>query len=157
MADIVLVKTPMGTLVAGDPQTQERLKKLKIGHALKGNFKQARNIKFHKKAFALLNFAFDMWDAPELEYKGQPVEKNFDRFRKDLTIMAGFYESYVNFKGEVRLEAKSLSFDKMDEEEFAQVYKGFLDVIWTRILKSKGYETPEAIDDYVNKLLRFES
>ena len=70
--------------------------------------------------------------------------------------MAGFYESYVNFKGEVRLEAKSLSFDKMNEEEFAQVYKGFLDVVWTRILKSKGYETPEKIDAYVNELLRYE-
>ena len=73
-----------------------------------------------------------------------------------MTILAGFYETVVNFKNEVRVEAKSLSFGSMKEEEFQRVYKGILDVIWTRILKSKGYETPEKVDEYVHKLLQFE-
>lgn len=156
MAELVFVKTPNGTLISADTQTQEAIRKLKIGKALKGEFKQMRDINNHRRMFALFNFAFDLWDAPELEHKGEPVQKNFDRFRKDMTILAGFYDVHVNIKGEIRTEAKSLSFGSMKEEEFQRVYKGILDVIWTRILRSKGYETPEQVDEYVHKLLKFE-
>jgi hypothetical protein len=43
------------------------------------------------------------------------VQKNFDQFRKDLTILAGYYESTINLRGEVRLIAKSLNFSAMGQ------------------------------------------
>ena len=48
------------------------------------------------------------------------VLKNFDRFRKDLTVLSGFYNATYTFRGDVRLEPKSLSFGSMCEEEFGQ-------------------------------------
>ena len=149
-------KTLSGALAPADSETAAFLARLKLGQGLRAEVKRARNILFHRRMFALLNFAFDLWDCPALEYQGQPVAKNFDRFRKDITILAGFFDAVTNLRGEVRLEAKSLAFHNMGEEEFERVYKAVLGVVWDRILRSKGYESPEKVDAIVQELLRFE-
>lgn len=149
-------KTPGGALAPADSETVAFLASLKIGQGLRADVKRARNIQQHRRLFALFNFAFDLWDAPQLEYEGQPVAKNFDRFRKDVTILAGFYDAVTNLRGEVRLEAKSLAFHNMGEEEFQRVYRAVLGVVWERILKAKGYESQEKVDAIVQELLRFE-
>ena len=75
--------------------------------------------------------AFDAWEGHgEVEYGGVMVLKNFDRFRKDLTVLSGFYNATYTFRGDVRLEPKSLSFGSMCEEEFGRVYRAILNVIW---------------------------
>lgn len=156
MTELAVIKTPTGALAPADQQTADFVAKLKLGQGLHADFKRVRDIVKHRRGFALLQFAFEMWDAPQLEYEGQPVAKNFDRFRKDVTILAGHYTSTVNLRGEIRLEAKSLSFGSMDDTEFAQVYKNILGVVWDRILKAKGYDNPEVVDAIVDRLLRFE-
>lgn len=50
----------------------------------------------------------------------------FERFRKDLTILAGFYEQTVRLNGDVRTEAKSLSFANMKPDEFERCYKAMI-------------------------------
>jgi len=50
----------------------------------------------------------------------------FDRFRKDLTILAGFYEQTVRLNGEVRTEAKSLSYASMEPDEFERCYNAMI-------------------------------
>lgn len=157
MTELVLTRSPSGALVPADAPSAEFIARLKVGAGLRGEFKRQRNPKFHRKAFALLQFAFDLWDAPALEYQGQPVEKNFDRFRRDIVILAGFFKQTVNLRGDVRLEAESLSFANMDEDRFSEVYAAILNVVWTRVLKSKGYGTAAEVDRVVAELLRFES
>jgi Protein of unknown function (DUF1367) len=156
MTELVLTKTPTGALVPADSTTTEFLAKLRVGAGLKGDFKRQRNPRFHRKAFALFKLAFDMWEAPELEYQGQPVAKDFDQFRKDLTILAGHYSATVNLRGEVRLRAKSLNFANMDDTEFERVYRSILDAVWTRVLASKGYSSAAVVDSIVEELLRFD-
>lgn len=156
MTELALAKTPTGALIPMDAPSAAFLQALKTGAGLRGEFKRMRNPKFHRKAFALFGLAFDTWDAPELEYAGRPVAKNFNRFRKDLTILAGYYEAVTNLRGEVRLEAKSLSFGAMGEEEFEQVYRSVLAVIWDKVLRAKGYTSPSEVDRVVEELLRFE-
>jgi hypothetical protein len=156
MTELVLTRTPSGALVPADAPSAEFVQKLKVGSGLKGEFKRQRNPRFHRKVMALFQLAYDIWDAPVLEYRGQPVAKEFNRFRKDLTILAGHYEAATNLRGEVRLEAKSLSFGAMDDEEFAKVYASILNVVWERVLKAHGYATAAQVDDVVERLLRFE-
>ena len=156
MATLALQKTTGGVLVPVDQPTIEEISKIKLGHGLIGEFKRARNVRFHRKVMALFKFAFDMWDAPKLEYKGEPVNKTFEGFRKDLTVMAGHYEARTNMRGEVRLDAKSLSFGNMAEDEFEKVFRDLLNTIWRRVLRSKGYESPEQVDRILEELMRFE-
>lgn len=159
MAEIVLAKTPGGALVPVDDEGRELIAKLKMGQGVRAKVVRARNPAFHRKVMALFNLAFGAWNPDTLPvWKGEPVRPSFDRFRKDLTIIAGHYTATANLKGEVRLEAKSLAFANMDEDEFQKVYSDVLNAVWDRVLKHvAGYASPEDVDRVVNELLRFDS
>ena len=101
---------------------------------------QVRNYEFHKKMFALFQYAFDIRNPCE-----ELAAKSFDRFRKDLTILAGHYEQTVRLNGEIRTEAKSLAFQRMDEEEFAELYGHIIDVVVKYVCREYTGESLRAI------------
>lgn len=149
--EIVLMKSSNEALIPFDEAAAEFIRKCKTGELLHSDYKRVRNYRFHKKYFALIKFAFDQWEPGDnLEYKGMPVQKNLNRFRKDVAILSGFFETTVNIKGEVRLEAKSISFAQMDEFEFEHLYQATITVILNRILKNY---TRENLDRVVDQLL----
>lgn len=152
MKEIVLTKVAGGVLAPIDPQAAEYIAKLKTGAAVRATVKQQRNPRFHRKFMALLNLAFDAWEPAEAMYKGQIVGKNFDQFRRDVTILAGHYEMVVNLKGETRLTAKSISFANMDENEFSDLYNAACNVILQRILTTY---TRDDLDAVIDRLMGF--
>jgi hypothetical protein len=147
MKELVLTKAPGGALIPADPQAAEYIAKLKLGAAVRAQVKQQRNPRFHRKYFALLNLAFDTWEPTEATYKGQRVGKNFDQFRNDVIVLAGFYEMAVNLKGETRLTAKSISFANMDKSEFDDLYNATCNVILQRILTNYSRDDLDAVID----------
>ena len=100
----------------------------------------------------MLNIGFDAWEPPEQEFRGLPVGKNFERFRKDCLIAGGFYEPVANLKGEVRAEAKSISFANMDEDQFNQVYNAVATVLLERVLR---HYSRSDLDRVVQQMLGF--
>lgn len=152
MADIYLIKTPTGALVPADSQSAEYLQKQKIGQGFRASITRARNIKFHRKFFALLNYAFDRWEPKEKLYKGKPVAKNFNQFRADITILAGYYETAIRMNGTVRVTPKSIAFHRMDEDEFSALYSAVIDVLLQRIFID---QTREDVDNVVNNILAY--
>ena len=114
-----------GALHPASDVDRELLGKLKTGQPTRVTFTRARNYQFHKKWFSLLNLAFDYWSPPD-NFVG---EKNFERFRKDVTILAGYYEQTIRLDGSTRTEAKAISFAKMSEDEFEDLYSKTIDVI----------------------------
>lgn len=151
------MKSPAGALVPADGEAQELLTKVRLGQGVRCKITRVRNLLFHRKMFALFKLAFDVWEPEPVEYKGQPVAKDFDRFRKDMTILAGFFKTVISARGEVRLEAESLSFGSMSEERFEQVYKAVLNVVWSRVLRLAGYQDEAEVERVVEELLRFDS
>jgi hypothetical protein len=135
-----------------DLETAEAMEKIKPNAVVKAEITQPRNLAFHRKFFALIDVAFEAWDCPVTEYKGQAIAKNRDRFRKDLTILAGFGYPVCNVKGDVRYEATSISFARMDEIEFEALYSRVVDVILTRVLT---HYTRADLDNVVNQILGF--
>lgn len=153
MSEIVLMKTASGVLAPHDDGADEFIRKMKTGALAHADFKRVRNYQFHKKYFALIKFAFDQWEpAGELQYKGMPVQKNLKRFRKDIAILSGFFETTVNLKGEVRLEAKSISFAQMDDYEFEELYQATISIVLAKVLKNF---TRADLDRVVDQLLAF--
>ena len=152
MADIFLVKTPNGSLAPADGKSAEILMNQKVGQGFRVKLTKVRNIRFHRKFFALLNYAFDTWEPEEKEYKGEPVQKNFDQFRRDITILAGFYETAVRLDGAVRVTAKSISFANMEEDEFEELYSKVIDVLLQRVFIG---QTKHDIDTVVNNILAY--
>ena len=149
----ILVKTLAGML-PGDPDSELWYQKRKIGAAIRVEAIEIRNYRFLKKFFALLNLGFEYWEPGEISCDYGVPEKNFKRFRKDVTILAGFYHTVIRLDGTVRIEADSISFAKMDNDTFADLYSKVLDVLVKKIsmLEKMGKEeTNKAVD----KLLEF--
>lgn len=153
-----LVRVPNGYAFA-DADSAKAAEKHRIGEAVTATVVKPRSTPFQRKYFALLRFAYDYWepgeaDAPA-EYRGQPLEKNFDRFREEVAILCGFYTPVWNIRGELRLEARSIAFSEMDGDDFLKLYNAAIGVLLQLVMRSKGF-TAESIDDAVNTLLRFD-
>lgn len=116
---IFLVKQLNNTLKAVHNSDYDKVKTMKLGEEYQCEVKQLRNAKFHRKFFALINMIFE----------NQEIYKNRDRLRKDLIIEAGFYDEWVDVYGEIKREAKSISFGSMKEAEFAKLYSRVVDEI----------------------------
>ena len=141
-------------LIASDPGTQDWLDKIKLMSPVHGDVSVQRNGDFHKKLFALFKLSFDYWEPGKINSKYGKPEKSFDRFRKDLTILAGHYNVVIRLDGSVRIEADSLNFSKMNQEAFDNLYKNVLSVVLKKIpvLSELGIKETETL---VEKILRF--
>lgn len=131
-----MLKMPNGALVADDEESAELVRSMKVGQPVRCTLVKVRNYEYHKKFFSLVKFAFDIWSdtMPQMEYRGQPVQPNLARFRKDLTIMAGYFSPVFCANGEVRLEAKSISFASMAQCEFEALFSATINAVLQKIL-----------------------
>lgn len=116
---INIVKQLNNTFKVAYDSDFEKLKKIKAGVPYEVDIKNRRNAKFHRKFFALINLVF----------QNQDTYNVIDELRKDLTIASGFYTQHKTFTGQIRTEAVSIAFHKMDEIEFSELYNKFLDTI----------------------------
>lgn len=155
--DVYLIKGPKGALLPADDEQAELLSKIPQSALIKVSLSRVRNPKFHRKYFALLGYAYAMWqDTQEpREYKGSPVVTSFERFRDEVTIMAGHYEAIYSITGELRLQAKSVSFARMDEAAFERFYSNVIDVLLQKVLHNDRM-TPEKMRAYVDQVLAFD-
>lgn len=152
----VFAKGQGNTLVPVDPAAEQFVASLKLGAGAALEAKRVRNVKFHRKFFALLGLAFDVWEPTgEKTWKGEPIRKNFERFREDILIMAGHYDVSYGLDGSVKFSAKSISFANCDESEFEPVYQGVLDVVWDRILREAHFRSRAEVESVVNQLMAY--
>jgi len=153
MSEVRVTKSLNGWQPA-DEESREIHARQKLGAICTADFKQIRNYRFLKKYMALLGLAFDYWETGDAEWRGQKVAKNFDRFREDVQILAGYGEPVWNVNGEMRVRSKSISFAKMDEETFGKLYQAVLTVLLERVMHAKGFSR-ESIESTVNQLVDF--
>ena len=117
--EIILVKQFDNSFKVAHDSDLEKVKKIKPLELVKCKITKPRSIKFHRKFFSLIN----------LVYNNQEQYNNIDHLRHDLTIASGFYEKRINIKGNEVVDAKSISFSKMTEMEFSELYNAILDSI----------------------------
>lgn len=153
MATLHLVKDMGGFKPLGSDDS-ELMKKIPLGSVIEAEFSKKRNPLFHRKFFALLNLAYEYWSPPEADWRGFKAVKNFDVFREQVTILAGFREVTYSLDGSVKVKAKSISFASMDDSEFEQVYTKVLDVIWNKVLNTV-FEDKRQLENAVNQLMGF--
>lgn len=61
-AELMLIRSDSGVLLPANDDAREAIGKLRIGQGVIAEIRAARNLQFHRKAFALFGFAFDHWD-----------------------------------------------------------------------------------------------
>ncbi len=117
--ELYLVKQLDNSFKVAYDSDYEKLKKIKALKMVKCEITQPRNIGYHRKFFALINMV----------YQNQERYNNLDNLRKDLIIEAGFYNEHIDLQGVVQQDAKSISFSKMKEDEFDELFNRVLDQI----------------------------
>jgi len=128
------VKTTTGLAPACE-EAREWLAKKRLGATIMVEPREMRNGPFFRKWFALVEMAYGYWadNVKPLEFRGQPVLPSFTRFRKDVTIMCGYYETSVNLRGEVRIDAMSIAWASMDEQTFSKLYDATIQVLLAKV------------------------
>ena len=134
--EIHLLNTSHGLIPMYNEDYDDK-KKLKIGTTYKAKITVPRNYQFHKKYFALINCAW--------EYQNEGVQNHFhgsvEAFRKTVEVSAGWFEPLYSIKLNEWVESpKSISFDKMSESEFSDLYGKVKDVLFMVFLKNISEE-----------------
>lgn len=130
---IEMIKFAGGVLAPANDMELEKLTKFKNGEQYTCEIKLSRNPSFHRKVFSFFNFCFEHWGGGH-EFHDEQLQ--FDKFRKDLTILAGFSHQVFNIRSEMRLEAKSLAYGNMSQEEFEQCYNALIQAALKHIFKT---------------------
>lgn len=140
-----MIKTPGGGFYPHHDRDAEILTKLKTGDVYPVEIKKSRNGKFHGKVFSFLNFCFDHWRNGN-EFQDEIMQ--FDVFRKHLTVLAGFYHELFNINGELRIEAKSISYGSMSQQEYEHFYNAIINAAMKHVFHTADELT-------YNKLIGF--
>lgn len=149
MAKYQMMKLPGGVLAPLNDDEAERLKSFQNNEQYEIEIKKQRNPAFHRKVFAFFKFCFDHWAADKTEWKYFNEKKQFDTFRKNLTVLAGFKEVTYKLDGSLRVEAASLSYGNMEQAEFEQCYSALINAALVNIF---GGTTDENV---INQLYAF--
>jgi len=112
-----LVRTKDG-LVPVDDKSVEAVKKIKLGHSVFVEYKPRRNMKLHKKYYALLNAVI----------LNQEHYKSVDNLHEAVKFRAGYYETIIPLEGEPFIKTKSIAFHSLDNMEFESFYNTAIDV-----------------------------
>lgn len=146
---IQMIKMADCSLLPLDEREKEALKSLKTGEQYEIEIIRTRNPAFHRKVFAFFNFCFEHWAADKTEWAFFDERKQFDTFRKNLTVLAGYKEVSYTIDGRVRVEAQSLSYGNMDQAEFELCYSALINAALKHIF---GNTRDEQI---INRLYSF--
>jgi len=101
-----------------DEKTVEWMVKRKPGEIFSFEVKNARNYENHKRFFSFIDQTFDM----------QEHFENKEIYRKWITMKCGHFDTIVTPKGDTIFAAKSIAFERMEEEEFKELFSSAIDV-----------------------------
>ena len=142
MPSFFMLKDLEQRLVPDDDEARKYLKRLKPGEPVLVSVKKPRNIQFHRKYFSLLNLAFS----------NQDVYDDFEAFRKEVAMRAGFWQEHIHVTGAISYTAKSIAFHAMDELEFADLYQKSIDAIIAYFMPDTD---PEQLAQAVEEIVGF--
>lgn len=129
-----MIKHAGGVLIPVDEYEAEKMDRIKNGTQVPFGYKESRNQRFHGKMFAFFNYCFQYWDGQSmLEFANRG--KQFDSFRKHLTILAGYHHQTYDINGNMMINADSLSFANMAEDEFRGCYSAIVNAAMEHVFK----------------------
>jgi hypothetical protein len=136
MAKYNYIKTHGGVLIPADEDEAERMTSFKNGEMYQVEIKRSRNPHFHRKMFSFFSFCFKYWCADNSKYELMTNEAQKKEHRNNLTIIAGYYDTVVDVRGETHYRAQSLSYENMDQEEFEQCCSAMINAALRTIFKN---------------------
>ncbi len=136
----IMLKKVAGGLVPSLPVDEEILSKWKFGSVLECEVKKPRNSQFHRKFFALINVV----------YMNQEKYDIMDDLLVEIKLKTGHYQEHITTKGEVIYLPKSISFSRMDNDEFSLFYSKAVDVILKHFMPITEKELESLVENVMS-------
>lgn len=149
---VVFLRKLDNTFAPADEASAEIMEGFKANGVYKAQLTQPRNSLFHRKFFSLLKLAYDNYEQPGVYHNDKLVFRSFDRFREDVTISCGHWELELNKRNNVVQRAKSISFSKMQQDEFEVLFNSAITVIMAEYLT---YYSEDDMQLLIGKVLAY--
>lgn len=121
-----LLNTAQGLIPMYDQDYDEK-RKLKKGEVYEATITLVRNPRFHRLYYSLINLSWEYLTERQQAFFRNDVEV----FRKAVQVAAGHCEPCYSLARREWIEIpKSISFEKMDEAAFSDLYEKVKDVIY---------------------------
>jgi len=134
---ITMLKFHGGQLSPANEEAATALERFKNSEQYEIEIKLVQNPQFRRKVFAFLEFCFEHWSS-DMEFANRA--KQFTIFRKNLTAIAGYYDTFYTISGDTRIEAQSLAYGNMSPEEFEGCYQALIAAAMRTIFKGCGVD-----------------
>lgn len=128
----VLLQKKGKWLVPAEPQSDEVVAGIKDGEVVSCNIKRPRNINHHRLFFALMNEV----------YLNQSRYATMDHMLIAIKVAIGHYDEQ-NVNGRAVVIPRSISFAKMDQNEFRNFYDKVVEMVVTKLLPNTTKEDLE--------------
>lgn len=136
MAEAFIIKKADGSYWPAYPEDEESLKRVKAGDAIKVKWSKPRNYRNHKRFFAMLKCVVqNLPDSYPDKYQ------NIEYLRFEVLVGIGHIEVRESLGGKIYAIPKSMSFEKMDEEKFNQIYSLASNYVLKHFLKGLDEQT----------------
>ncbi|MGL4638570.1 MAG: DUF1367 family protein [Shewanella sp.] len=106
-----------------------------------------------KRGSTVIREVADIYIQHLAQLRGQRIQapnKNFEQFRRWVSIEAGYYDLQMSPNGPVKV-AKSISWHNMDQTEFWKFYKAAFSVVW-RLVLSQHFGSEEECQNAIDNL-----
>jgi hypothetical protein len=126
------------------PEDYDDFNNLKNGTIYNVKLTTVRNPVFLRKFFKMITIAYENRQIME--------DASFNVFRKELIKRAGYYDEYIDLKGNKVYDSQSIAFENLDEEEFKILFSKVLDIIIKYVLIGlKGDE----LETHLTRMMSF--
>lgn len=148
-----LVKDTLGILRPATEEDQQKIRSMKAGEEYKATVVLPRNRDHHRKFFSLMNLVFS--NLPEhltceraiVNNEGEkemvPGIQIMDDLIFEIKLQMHHFDRYVTLDGTVEFRPKSISFTKMDQDEFNKFYSRTIDIVLQKFLPGTNREALE--------------
>jgi hypothetical protein len=124
MAQTVFLKRTLGGLAPSNKASEEALGRYPLGAEVKAEITQPRNLRHHRKMYALLQAIFPH----------QTTYPTMQVFEGAVKCAVGFGDTFTLPDGRIVLSPGSWAFANLDQAGFEEVYERVVALIETRIL-----------------------
>lgn len=144
--------TPTG-FVPLDDIDWEKKRQLRLDSDVRVRITKPRNIRFHRKFFALLNIAFD--NLPEQVQQNRKID-SIEKLLSLIKIHLGYY-NVVKIDGRDVIDLHSIIFAKMDETDFRIFYdRAVSDILQCFLQGTDRNDLIQEVEDFISKQIKYE-
>lgn len=136
-----------GMFQAADDYALAVWKRAKMSDVICKEMTVPRSTPMHRRYFGLLSMVFEN---SEWASERWPT---LDRFREAVQMQAGHFTEGVSMNGSKLYLPESISYSRLDQTEFAELYHRVREILLTRIPEWQGV-TPEELEQMLDEYQR---